>query len=185
MFTSLILASNFALTAALNIKLEDTLVFSAAFAFGFRIGASVAILSELIWSLASPYGFGGYIIPFLVLGELLFVLAGSFASRVWRRQDLSFFSLQNFFFGGILSICAFVWDFETNLATGLLVLWPSLITMPRLLGFEIAGLPFMIPHELSDFLLGSLLAPVIIVYFWRKLGGKAKPVLAPAATQPS
>ncbi len=175
MFTSLIIASDFGLSPILNVKLVDTLVFSSAFAFGFKVGAYVAVLSELIWSALSPYGFGGYIIPFLVIGELLYAFAGYSSSKIWRREGLSILSPQNFFFGAILAICAFIWDFETNLGTGLLVLWPNHITIPGLLAFEIFGIPFMVPHELSDFVLGSFLAPVIVAYFSSKLGRKLLP----------
>lgn len=164
-FTSLVIASDYAMGPLPNVKLVDTLVFSSAYAFGFRIGAAIAVFSEFVWSFVSPYGIAGYITPFLVIGELLFVLTGYAASKVWGKpQRLRSFSLQNSFFGAILAICAFVWDFETNIATGLLTGAHSLTV---LLGFELAGIPFMIPHELGDFMLGTLLAPVIIMYFSR------------------
>ena len=37
-FTSSIIASDYALAPALNVKLMDTLVFASTFVFGFRIG---------------------------------------------------------------------------------------------------------------------------------------------------
>ena len=162
-FSSLTIATDYALAPALNVKLMDTLVFSSAYAFGFRIGASIAILSELVWGLVSPYGFFLPIIPFLVVGELLYATAGYLASRIWGMEKLSTLSPRNLFFGAILAICAFVWDFETNIATGLLALWPR-ENLAGVLFFEVTGIPFMIPHELSDFILGATLAPVIIVY---------------------
>ncbi|MGI0091783.1 MAG: hypothetical protein ACREBS_08740 [Nitrososphaerales archaeon] len=164
-FTSTIIASDYALAPLLNVKLLDTLVFSSSYAFGFRVGASIAILSELIWSVMTPYG-GGFqlsIIPFLVIGEILYALMGYFASKIWGVEKLSLLSHQNLYFGSILAICAFIWDFETNIATGLIALWPN-ITIMRVLVYEIFGIPFMIPHELSDFVLGAALAPIIIVY---------------------
>ena len=162
-FTSLTIASDYALAPALNVKLMDTLVFSSTYTFGFRIGASIAILSELLWGLVSPYGFYLPIIPFLVMGELLFAIAGYFASRIWGIEKLSALSPRNLFFGAILAICAFIWDLETNIGTGLLSLWPH-ENLVGVLFFEVTGIPFMIPHELSDFVLGATLAPIIIVY---------------------
>jgi hypothetical protein len=164
-FTSTIIASDFTLAPVLNVKLLDTLVFSSAYAFGFKIGASIAILSELIWSFVTPYGGASQltIVPFLLAGELLYVVAGYFASKIWGFERLSPLSTRNLFFGAILAICAFIWDFETNVATGLIALWPN-ITLGRVLFFEIPGIPFMIPHELSDFVLGATLAPIIILY---------------------
>jgi hypothetical protein len=166
-FTSLIIASDYALVPALNIKLMDTLVFSSAYAFGFKIGASIAILSELIWSVVTPYGFYLPITPFLVGGELLFAIAGFLVSRLWQADEISPLASENLLFGGVLAICAFFWDFETNIATGLLAGAHSLVV---LLGFEVAGIYFMIGHEVSDFIFGSTLAPIIILYFNRHLG---------------
>ena len=61
-FTSLTIASDYALAPVLNVKLMDTLVFSTSYAFGFRIGTSIAILSESslecglsVWIIRSNY----------------------------------------------------------------------------------------------------------------------------------
>lgn len=181
LFSSLTIATDYALAPALNVKLMDTLVFSSAYAFGFRIGAYVAIFSELVWSVVSPYGFGGYMIPFLVGGELLFAFAGFGASKIWGSpKELSTFSVQNSFFGAILLICAFIWDFETNIATGLLA---GAHTLTFLLAYEVSGIPFMIPHELGDFVLGSFLAPIIIVYFYRVFGKRGAGIIEKTANQ--
>jgi len=171
-FTSLIIASDFALTPALNVKLMDTLVFSSTFAFGFKIGASIAILSELIWSIVTPYGFFLPITPFLVGGELLFAFAGYFASKIWNYDNVSPLAAENLFFGSILAICAFIWDFETNIATGLIAGAHTLLT---LFAFEFnpATLYFSLAHEVSDFVFGSSLAPLVI-YYLRKNSGRIK-----------
>jgi uncharacterized membrane protein len=168
-FTSLIIASDYVLTPVLNVKLMDTLVFSSSFAFGFKIGASIAVLSELIWSTVTPYGFYFPIIPFLVGGELLFAFAGYFVSKFWRLDEISPLAVENVFFGGVLAICAFIWDLETNIATGLLAGARSWIA---LLGFEVVGYigGFNIAHEASDFVFGSTLAPAVVVYLRRNSG---------------
>ena len=83
-FTGLAIASDFAMTDALNVKLVDPIVFSVAFVFGPEMGVYVGVLSELIWSTFNPWGFGGYIIPFLVVGEILYAFAGWAAARVWK-----------------------------------------------------------------------------------------------------
>jgi uncharacterized membrane protein len=171
LFTSLIIASDFALTPALNVKVLDTIVFSVTFVFGFRIGASVAMLSEFIWGSISPYGFSLPIMPFLVIGELLYVVAGYFASKIWGREVFSPVSSRNLYFGAVLAICAFVWDLETNLATGLIEGAKTLSAYLVVLAF---GIPFAISHELSDFFLGAALAPLLIVYSRRLVGEKIK-----------
>jgi uncharacterized membrane protein len=168
-FTSLIVASDYALTPAINIKLMDSLVFSSSFAFGFKIGASIAFFSEFIWSIVTPYGFSLGITPFLVAGELLFAFAGYFVSKFWQSNKVSAVSPENLFFGAVLAICAFVWDLETNIATGLLVGARSLFA---LLGFEVLGYVggFNTAHEVSDFVFGSTLVPIVITYLQRNAG---------------
>lgn len=161
-FTALAVSSDFALTDALNVKLVDPIVFSVAFVFGLRMGIYVGVLSELIWGTVSPYGFGGYIIPFLVAGEVLYALAGWAASRVWK-MDGSRLSTRNLYMGALLAVCAFAWDLETNAATALLAYWPRL-TLAKLLATEVLGVPFMLAHEISDFATGAVLAPLIIFY---------------------
>jgi len=163
-FTSLIIASDYALAPAFNVKLVDTFVFSSAYSVGFRIGAYIAILSEFIWGVVSPNGFGGLIIPFLVLGEIIYAFAGYSASKIWGLNEVRALSPKNLFFGAILAICAFVWDLETNLATGFL---EGAHTFIQYLTIVLFGVPFAIAHELSDFVLGATLVPIVILYFRR------------------
>ncbi|HKW05581.1 MAG TPA: hypothetical protein VJN71_09810 [Nitrososphaerales archaeon] len=165
MFTSLIIATNFLLFQFPNIKLEDTLVFSSAYAFGWKIGVSVAILSELIWGITSPYGFGGPIIPFLIAGEIIYAIAGALTSRVWGRI-VNTRSAQNLFLGTIIAICAFLFDIETNVFTSIVV--TGRLTVIGVLATIATGAWFMVTHELSDLILGTYLAPIAIVYFLRR-----------------
>lgn len=169
-FTAAIVGSDFALAQFPNVKLLDTLVFVASFTFGLGTGAAVAILSETIWSFVSPWGIAGAITPFLVLGELMFVVAGWAAAKAWgdRLQTVSPTSL---FIGATMAICAFMWDFETNAATALLAYWPQL-TLQKLIITELAGGVFAVSHELSDFLLGTLLAPAVVLMIPRVLRRK-------------
>lgn len=168
-FSALIVGSDFALAPFVNVKLLDTIVFVVAFVFGFRIGAAVAVVSETAWSFVSPWGIAGAITPFLVGGEMLFVLAGWWASRVWGdRMKLP--SPNAIFLGAVMLVCAFIWDLETNAATALIASWPTL-TLPVLLSFEAVGIPFALVHEEADFLLGMLLAPVAILLIPRIMKG--------------
>jgi len=163
--SALAVATDFALSDIPNVKLVDPIVFSVAFVFGFGIGASVGIVSEVIWGVVSPYGFGGYIIPFLVLGEIIYALAGWTASKVWGKEK-SRLSARNVYLGALLCLSAFAWDLETNAGTALLLYWPSL-TWPLLALTEAEGVPFMLAHELSDLVTGTLLVPLIIFYVSR------------------
>ena len=171
-FSGVIVASNFALATFPNVKLWDSLVFVAAFLFGFRVGASVAVVPELVWSVVSPWGIAGYITPFLIGGELTFALAGLAASRAWSG-NVRVGSAQSLFVGATIAICAFLWDLETNVGTAIIAFWPS-VTLQKVLLTELSGVPFMLFHELSDFLLGAFFVPAIIVLIPRLLEGQAK-----------
>jgi uncharacterized membrane protein len=160
-FVALILGSNYLLAPAANIKLEDTLVFLSAYLYGFAVGSSVAVISEFLWSSINPYGFAGPIMPFLVVGELIYALAGFLSSKVWNEGSM--ISPRNIIFGSLMAICAFIWDVETNAATALVV-WGSGITLAKVLSTELLGVYFMIAHELSDFAFGAFLIPVVIHY---------------------
>jgi hypothetical protein len=162
-FTAMVIASDFALVPYVNVKLMDVTVFLVAYVFGFRQGAAVALLSETIWSVISPWGFAGIIAPFLVVGELLFAGAGWGAYRVWGR-DGKILSPTAIFIGATLAICAFVWDLETNAATALIATWPG-TSWGQVAVYELQGFVFPTPlaHELWDLVLGVLLAPAAIV----------------------
>ena len=165
LFTSLAIVTDYAMLPIPNVKLVFTLTFSSAYAFGFKIGAAVAIFTELIWGTISPDGFGGLIIPFLVAANIIYAFAGWGASKIWGH-DIRPISSLNVYFGSILAVCAFLWDTATNFGTAILIVWPH-VTVDALLYYEGFGIPFMVFHELGDFVLGSALAPVIIVYFLR------------------
>lgn len=162
-FSALVVGTDYALAPFVGFKLLDTVVFMVAFVYGFRQGAAVAIVSEAVWSVVSPWGVAGVITPFLVGGELVFALAGWGASRIWRA-DGKVVSPLSLFIGATLAICAFVWDFETNAVTALLWFGPGL-NLSQLLTVELAGFVFPVPmaHELADFALGTLLAPASLL----------------------
>ncbi len=169
-FTAMIVGSDFALAQFPNVKLLDTLVFVASFIFGFGTGAAVAVLSETIWSFVSPWGVGGAITPFLVGGELLFVVAGWGASKLWGER-LGGLTPSSVFIGATMAICAFLWDFETNAATALLAYWPD-VTVQKLLATELAGVVFAVVHELTDFVLGTVAVPLTILLIPKALRRK-------------
>jgi hypothetical protein len=146
------------------------LTFCSAYSFGFKVGVAVAVLTELIWGLISPYGMYLPIIPFLVGANVIYAVAGCGASKVWG-YNLKPASNLNVIFGSILATCAFFWDTITNFGTAILIVWPH-VTLSALLYYEGFGIPFMVFHELGDFVLGSALAPIVIVYFLRIFGRK-------------
>jgi hypothetical protein len=170
-FSALIVGSDFALSPLYNVKLLDTLVFVSAYVFGFRVGASVGIVSETAWSFMSPVGIAGVITPFLIGGEMLFAVAGWAAAKAWgsRFRPISFYPV---FIGATMAICAFLWDLETNLVTALLQYWPSPTLGEYILtAFGPLTIPFSLAHEVSDLAFGLVLAPLFIVLIPRVFRG--------------
>jgi hypothetical protein len=171
-FSALIVGSDLALSPFSNVKLLDTLVFVSAYVFGFRVGAMVGVLSEAIWSFVSPVGMAGPIAPFLIVGEVLFALAGWGASRIWGHQ-FRLASPYSLFIGATMAICAFFWDLETNFATALLLFWPwPSLNQFLFTSFNPLTIPFIIAHEGSDFAFGALLAPAFILLIPRAFRGR-------------
>lgn len=167
-FSALIIATNFTLANLPNVKLDAALVFVAAFLFGFRTGATLAIVTELVWSVVSPWGFGGYIIPFLIAGEVLYAAVGSVMGKFWK-ENVRTLSGENLFFGAMLAISTFVWDFQANIGTALIAFWPD-ITIGKIVVTQLYGVPFTLIHVVSNFMLGSILVPFVIVYGSRLIG---------------
>lgn len=161
-FTALIVGSNLALSNFLDFKLDASLIFMTTIVFGAYTGASVAVLSETIWSLVSPWGASGaYLLPFLVSAELLYVVAGLIARRTLReRWDAARGS--GALFAGLLGIFTFIWDVWTNLGFALLTttLAPGAILLVE---FNPYALAFNITHEVSNLVLGAAFVPATLV----------------------
>lgn len=162
-FSALVVGTDYALAPFVSFKLLDTVVFLVAFVYGFKQGAAVALVSETVWSVVSPWGPAGIVSPFLIGGELVFALAGWGASKVWHA-DGRVLSPLALFIGATLSICAFIWDFEANAVTALVWFGPGL-NLSQLFTVELAGFVFPVPmaHEMADFALGTLLAPASLL----------------------
>lgn len=161
-FTALIVGSNLALTNPPDVKLDASLIFMTTIVFGAYAGASVAVLSETIWSQVSPWGASGaYLLPFLITAELLYVVAGLIARRMLKgRWDE--LGGSGVLFAGLLGIFTFIWDVWTNL--GFAVLGPTLSPGSILLvEFSPWALAFNVIHEVSNIVLGAAFVPATLV----------------------
>ncbi len=169
-FTAMIVGSNLALSGVPNVKFDGAIIFLVTLLFGVVTGGSVALLSELIWSQASPWGPSGtYLLPFLLSAELLYVLAG-WTTRVILKGGVEGLPASGILYGGMLGIFTFMWDVWTNLGTALLTTNGSLgIMLTTIFGPQ--ALPFAVVHELSNLFLGLSLVPVTLVLIPRLARG--------------
>ncbi len=161
-FAALIVGSNFVLYELPNVMLDAAVVVLTTIAFGVAVGASVAVISELVWSQVSPWGASGaYLLPFLLTAELLYVLAGWAVRRLLKGEpDVAH---RGILFGGVLGIFTFLWDLWTNFGTALLA---TNVSLPAVLAVEFnpLTLPFSAMHELSNLLLGLALVPAVLLF---------------------
>jgi len=156
-FTALAIATDFAMVPLVNIKLMDTLVFVAALAFGFRVGASVAGLTWLVYGTLSPWGFAsGPFIVLLMLSEMIYAALGSIAARFagWMKWGTAERSAA---FGFLGFFGALAYDLNTIITPAVLSGIPLVSSVFSL----IPAMPFMFAHEASDFVFFSTLGPVL------------------------
>ena len=159
LISALCVVTNYALLPLSNIKLMDTIVFVSGFLFGPTFGISVAVITWLIYGTLNPYGFSFPTLVSVVLGEMIYALAGYLVSR---RPDIflggTWLSIQNIGSGVVGMFSTLLYDLFTNAVTGWLFYGSILIGL-LYMNFP---LPLGIIHEVSNFLFFSLLAPPII-----------------------
>jgi hypothetical protein len=157
--SALCVVTNYALLPLWNIKLMDTIVYASGFLFGPAFGASVAVIPWLIYGTINPYGFSFPTLVSVILGEMIYALAGYLVSR---RPDMFFgstwLSIQNIGSGVVGMVSTLLYDLFTNAVTGWLFYGSILIGLLTM-NFP---LPMGIVHEASNFLFFALLAPPII-----------------------
>jgi hypothetical protein len=161
-FVALVIGSNLALAELPDSKLDGLIIFASTIGFGAGAAGAIAILSELIWSQVSPWGASGTaLLPFLLSGELLYVVAGVVAMRLVRRTGGGL-AERGALFGGLLVLSTLAWDLWTNLGTALLY-YGGAINLAGLLVVEFnpPALLFDILHEGTNLALGLLVAPVV------------------------
>jgi hypothetical protein len=149
--TAACITSNYLLIGVVNIKFMDLIVFVSGFAFGPMVGASVGIMTWLVYGTLNPYGFSLPILIATSLGESLYGIAGGLmGNRGTKEIGKGVTASLKFAITGFL--LTFVYDLITNIVSGLSVGIPLNIAL-------ITGLPFAIAHEFSNtafFFLGAL-----------------------------
>jgi hypothetical protein len=101
------------------------------------------------------------LLPFLLSGELLYVVAGFAAGRLLRRTGGGL-AERGAIFGAALVLSTLAWDLWTNFGTALLFYGPALSLAGLLVvEFNPPALLFDVVHEGTNLLLGLFAAPVI------------------------
>ena len=139
--TAACVASNYALIGVVNVKFMDLIVFVAGFSLGPIVGASVGVLTWLVYGSINPYGFSLPILLITSAGESLYGIVGGFlgrgSERIFNRvSDSAKFAVIGF-------LLTFVYDLVTNVVSGVSVGIPIPVAL-------VTGIPFAIVHEASN-----------------------------------
>jgi len=140
--TATCIASNYLLIGVVNVKLMDIIVFASGFVFGPVIGASIGVLTWLVYGTLNPYGF---FLPILVatsVGECLYGVVGGFLGHRGFNKLGGKFEV-SVKFGVIGFLLTFIYDLATNIVSGLVTGIPVPIAL-------VAGVPFALVHEASN-----------------------------------
>jgi len=146
--TAACIVSNYLLIGIFNVKLMDLIVFSSGFLFGPSVGASVGILTWLVYGTLNPYGFS---LPVLVATSLMESVYGIVGGILGKRGKMGVGLTGNLKYGIIGFLLTFLYDLVTNIVSGLSAGIPLGVAL-------IAGIPFAIAHQGSNaafFFLGA------------------------------
>lgn len=165
-FTGLNLATDYMLTGLPNVKFMDAFYFIATFEFGLSVGLPTVVFTRTAYAIVNPFGAApGFLIPFLLVGDSIYVLSGYLARRFRLVEKESNVGGRVLSLGLLGLFSAVGFDLITNFGTGLSAvggsslqshLWGALVFGLITMNFP---LPLGIIHEASDFLFFSTLVP--------------------------
>lgn len=157
LFTALAITTDYAMFPLSNIKLMDSIVFVSALVFGVWVGVAVGALTWLVYGTVNPLGSAGIPLLFILMGsEAVYAVLGLVGRRMpgFGGSDLPVRSL---LWGSLGLIGAFLYDLNTIITPALLIGEPLRVAV----GYLLPAAPFMLAHELSDFVFFAVAAPAI------------------------
>ena len=170
--TAACISTNYLLIGITNVKLMDLIVFASGFIFGPYVGASIGLLTWLVYGTLNPYGFSLPILAATCAGESLYgVVGGLLGSRIVQSnngKDISSILFINARFAVIGFLLTFVYDLFTNVVSGIVAGIPIIVALA-------SGIPFAIAHEFSNaafFFLGASLLIRAMGLFYSEGNGR-------------
>jgi hypothetical protein len=150
--TALCISSNYLMIGLTNIKFMDLFVFISGYIMGSLAGASVGTLTWLVYGTLNPYGFN---LPTLIatcMGESLYGIVGGISEKFGLSVSSASSTMitgkrfweANLRIGIVGFLLTFIYDLFTNIVTGIIFEIP-------LIACIIAGIPFAVTHEASNF----------------------------------
>lgn len=163
---ALCIGSNYALISVPNVKVMDFFVFIIGFVFGYLVGGSVGVFVWLVYGSLNPYGFVPQIWLATMFSEAIYGVAGGFIGKQATSTNFVSSSLGlSFSLGAAGFLLTFVYDLITNFVYA----WTFDVPLPIAL---IAGVPFMLVHELSNAVLFGTCSIPLIIALEKFMGGE-------------
>lgn len=178
--TALAITTDYALFPLANVKLMDTIVFVTALAFGPVAGISVGALTWLVYGTFNPLGpDSGLFLVLLMVSETVYAFAALLARRL-TNPDSKDVPTRSLVWGALGLIGAFLYDFNT-------IVTPAALAGTPITPFTVAALlapasPFLLAHEISDFVFFATVAPLLFSAV-RKVVRRQASAVVPAKTQ--
>ncbi len=174
MMVALIVATDYMMFSLPNVKLMDMLVFLTGLWLGPLYGAAAGGMSWAVYGTVNPLGFNLATFATVVPMEMLYGVLGGFLSRRVNRSIPE----MAWMFGLVALFATLAYDLVTNAVTGILyysgVSYGSLYLPSWAEGIVVGIFPFSVSHIVSNFMLFTLLAPLVVVEsdraFFRTVG---------------
>lgn len=164
---ALCIATNYALAGVPNVKFMDFIVFIGGFYLGPLAGASIGILTWLVYGMINPYGFVPRIWLATMFSESIYGVLGGFLGKNFVSTNFSEHRLKlNVVFGTVGFISTLIYDIITTIV----FVWT--FNLP-IIGAIVIGVPFTVLHELSNTAIFSI-SSIPVIKVLEKLSGGVK-----------
>jgi hypothetical protein len=142
--TALSIATNYVLIGFSNIKLMDFIVFVGGFCFGAPVGASIGILSWLIYGVLNPLGFVPQVWIATMLAEAIYGIVGGFLGKSLALTSFDGQRLKlSVFFATMGFLPTVLYDLVTN------VVYAYSFNVPVIAAIFV-GAPLTVLHEVAN-----------------------------------
>lgn len=168
---ALSIATNYALIGVHNIKPMDFIVFVGGFCFGSLTGASIGVLSWLIYGTLNPYGFVPQVWLATMLAESIYGIVGGILGKSLASTDFNGQQLKlSVFFATLGFLPTVVYDLITNVA------YASSFNVPVVAAIFV-GAPFTVLHEVVNAAIFGVCSVPMITALKKLCGGRGYVVL--------
>lgn len=158
LFAALAIIVGYMLISIPNVELVMATIFIGGFYMGRSYGVIIGMVSELILTMTNPLGPAAPPLAMAQIFSMMLVgLTGGWLSRYpfWHKSH----GLRFPGFGLVGLMLTMVYDFLTTLSFAPIIAgWQ----INKIIGIFLAGIPFTLTHWLANFLIFTLLVPVLI-----------------------